>query len=139
MERGRACTVPSNVPAQSCALRTMGQFIPRFFYTVSILLRCICPDHVSKAGINYQVGRMQVKFQKVIPSSSFSQLVTKLALPFCATKRLDKQSGTLLPNATRERPITVSGIMNVYPIMVTIQTRMYEVTPIHTIQITKEK
>ena len=58
--------------------------------------------------------------------------------PFCATKRLDKQSGTLLPKATRESPITVSGIMKVYPIIVTIQTRMYDVTPIHTMHTTKE-
>jgi len=60
-------------------------------------------------------------------------------LPFCATKRLDKQSGTLLPKATSERPITVSGIINVYPIMVTIHTRIYEVIPIQTIQTTNEK
>lgn len=58
--------VPSNVPAQGCALRTIGQFIPRSFYTVSILLRCICPDHYN----HYKVGRMQVQFQKVIAAVS---------------------------------------------------------------------
>lgn len=38
-----------------------------------------------------------------------------LDLPSLATNRLDRQSGTLVPAASRVRPITVSGISRASP------------------------
>ena len=64
VERGRACAVPSNVPAQGCALRTIGQFIPRSFYTVSILLRCICPDHFFKQELTIRWDVCKYNFKR---------------------------------------------------------------------------
>ena len=60
-------------------------------------------------------------------------------LPFLATTRLEIQSGTLLPKATRVNPMTVSGTLNVKPTNVTIHTRIYEVTAIQMMQTMNER
>ena len=48
-----------------------------------------------------------------------------------------RASGTLLPNAMNDKPITVSGIPKVSPMIVTIQSKTYEKTPIHKMELMK--
>ena len=56
-------------------------------------------------------------------------------LPSLTTAIPASASGTLTPAAINVNPITVSGIINVEPIIVIIQTIMYEYMEIQTIAI----
>jgi hypothetical protein len=58
-----------------------------------------------------------------------------MSSPSLATKRPANASGTLVPAANSVRPITVSGMPQVSPITVTIQTSTYEHAAIHAIDI----
>ena len=54
--------------------------------------------------------------------------------PCLQTIRLENTSGTDVPTAKKDRPITVSGTPIVNPMIVIIQVTKYEMTPIHEIQ-----
>ena len=54
--------------------------------------------------------------------------------PCLQTIRLENTSGTDVPTAKKDRPITVSGTPMVNPMIVIIQVTKYEMTPIHEIQ-----
>ena len=54
--------------------------------------------------------------------------------PCLQTIRLENTSGTDVPTAKKDRPITVSGTPIVNPMIVIIQVTKYEMMPIHEIQ-----
>ena len=70
-----------------------------------------------------------------IRSQNLSIFIT---FPCLHTIRLEKTSGTDVPTAKNESPITVSGTPIVNPIMVIIQVTKYEITPIHDTHKTKD-